>query len=227
MSNTWYPTSHAALPPFHTTFVLECNNNAATLASVLIAGVLTQITTNKNTVTTAINALSQASNYASEVSAWAFIILEGPHGTGLPAAPAQPAAITTGLGAMAAIEDYTRRLVAQIKAHPNYTIAMGEAMGIEPGTASTGTPAVRPTALGGGHVQVDITKAGYDVVALDKRVNGGPWAPLAVVTTSPYFDTAGPLAPGVTQVNEYKAQGVVNNLRVGPESAPASIATTP
>ena len=224
----FYPSSDAALIPWHTTFVLECNNYKVALASVLTAGVLTQIAANRDFVTAVVNYTDDAKNWQSDVVAYKEIVLRGPHGTALPGAPVPPAAISVPVGAVAAIEDYTRRLVAQIKAHSAYTEAIGQAMGIVgPGAGAHGTPAVVAQALTQSQVSLNLTKAGYSVLAIESRRGGGAWEQIGIAQTATYVDQRAPVVAGQPEQREYRVQGMVNNQRDGAFSAISSAVTVP
>lgn len=224
----FYPTSDAQLIPWHNTFVVEANNYKVPLASVLTAGVLTQIAANRDLVTAVINYTDDAKNWGNDVVAYKEIVLRAPHGTSLPGAPVPPAAIVVPVGSVAAIEDYTRRLVAQIKAHSAYTEAIGQAMGIVgPGPGGHGTPVVVAQALTQSQVQLNLTKAGYTLLAIESRRAGGNWEQIGVAQTSTFVDQRPPLVAGQPEQREYRVQGMVNNQRDGAFSAIASVVTVP
>lgn len=223
----FYPTSDTQLPPWHTTFNTECINYTASLVSVLTAGVLLQVLNNKNNCVVVVNATDEAKNYASEIVAWKEIILRAPKGTAVPAPPTAPVVPSLALGTLAGIEIYTRDLVAQIKAHPNYTEAIGQAMGIVGSAVVIGTPSVAAIALSQSQVQLNLTKAGYDVLAIDMRRGGGVWVQIGVANIATYIDNTAPLVAGQPEQREYRVQGIENNIRVGALSGIVSVVTVP
>lgn len=226
MPADWYPSTDAGLIPWHTTFALEVSNYQATMTSVLTNGVEEQVTTNRDVVILSVNRADEAKNYASEVVAFKDVLLKGPTGTPLPAAPTAPAAIVIPAGAIVNIQTYTRNLVAQIKAHPAYTPAIGQAMGIVGSAPVAGTPSVHVQTLTQYQVQLSITKAGYSLIAIDSKRGDEPWSELIRVSNTPYIDNRPPLVPNTPELREYRVQGVQNNARVGAVSEIASSAAT-
>jgi hypothetical protein len=227
MASDWYPTVRAQLIPFWNTFDTEANNYAGVIPDVLTAATLTEVGVGRDMVELVINFVDEAKNFASEAVAYQDLILEAPANTPLPAPPTVPAAPVIPAGAFAALESWIRALVARIKAHPNYTEAIGEAMGITMKAAGVGTPTVAPVALTQSQVQIAVGKAGYQMFALDRRINGGAWVEMDKFTNTPVIDQDPPLVPGQPEFREYRAQGVSNNQRVGPYSAVAGVWTVP
>lgn len=223
----YYPKTDAGLPPFHTTFNTECINYAPSLSSVLTAGALLIVANNKDTVIKAVNATDEAKNYANEVVAWKEILLRAPKGTPVPAPPTAPVIPSLLLGALPGVEVSTRALVAQIKAHPNYTQAIGQAMGIIGAAVAQGTPSVAAESLSQSQVQLNLTKAGFDVLAIDMRRGGGGWVQIGVANIATYIDNTAPLVAGQPEQREYRVQGIENNVRVGALSGIVSVVTVP
>lgn len=186
-----------------------------------------RIVNNRDFVTNVVNAADQAKNYANEVIAYKNLILKAPPGTPLPVAPTIPPAIVVPPGGMAGVEAYTRDLVAQLKAHGSYTVAIGQAMGIIGPPDALGTPGVDAQALTASDVRLALFKAGYDLLAVDSRRGGGGWEQIGVSQTAEFIDTRDPLVPGQPETREFRVQGIVNNARTGPMSGISSCVTVP
>lgn len=223
----WYPTNDAALIPWHANFVVECNNYKTTFGTVLTTPVVAQVATNSTFVANVVNTVESAKNWASDMVAFKEIILRGAHGTSMPVTPVAPSTVTVPSGAVAAIEDYTRALVAQIKAHPAFTPAIGQAMGIVAGGSVPGNVSCTAGALTQSQVQVNIVKAGHNVVAVDSKRGTGAWEQISLATSTPYIDARAPLVSGQPEVREYRVQAFENNARVGPLSGIVSVVTVP
>jgi hypothetical protein len=223
----YYSKTDAGLIPWHNTFETETTNYAPVLSSVLTAGILTQIGVNRDMVEMVVNAADEAKNYASEMVAYKDAILRAPANSPLPAPPTIPAALVIPPGAMAAIEAWTRALVAQIKAHPAYTEAIGEAMGITAKVSSPGTPTVVATALTQSQVSLAIAENGATLVAIDSRIGNGAWSELVRVSNTPYIAMRPPQVAGQAEFREYRVQAVVNNARVGAYSPVSGTWTVP
>jgi hypothetical protein len=223
----FYPTTDAGLIPWHNTFDTETTNYAPVLSSVLTAGILTQIGVNRDMVEMVVNAADEAKNYASEMVAYKDAILRAPANSPLPAVPTIPAALVVPAGALAAIESWTRALVAQIKAHSAYDESIGEAMGITAKTPELGQVTVVATALTQSQVRLDIAEHAATLVAVDSRIGNGAWSELVRVSNTPYIDMRPPQVAGQAEFREYRVQAVVNNARVGAYSPVSGTWTVP
>lgn len=166
--------------------------------------------------------------FGQAVTEWKNSILEGDPLLPFPAVPAAPAAPSFVVGAKPGIEDRFRGFVARIKASPAYTTEIGELYGIiAPDSEDEGTPALKATALTQSQVQLAVTKAGYEVLAIDSKRGGGAWEQIGVSMTATYVDARPPLTPGQPEQREYRTQGMVQNARVGPLSDVVSAVTVP
>lgn len=228
MASSWYPDRDSDLPPWHFTFNAECVNYAATFPSILDITALAKILANRDTVALLVNRADQARNYFFDVTEFKDIYLDSDLGTSVPAVPVAPAAIVVSGTAVVGIEAYTRLIVGQLKAHPNMTPAIEAAMGIRGPAATFGDPSiVSLTPLGASQVRVRLKKAGYPAIAIDRRRAGGAWTEIGQSTTATFVDDDPPLTAGVSEVREYRVQGVLDNVRQGTISAVEQVATTP
>lgn len=166
-------------------------------------------------------------NGAQQWTAWKNLVRGGgtPPATGVPVAPVFPESVTSvPLG----IEVRFRALVKQIKSHPNYNDAIGEALGIE-GSQHTGPDltTIQPqfdVTLSGGQVVVNWDWQGYSqfLDMCELQVDRGQgFVLLAMDTTPGYTDTA-PF-PATAAKWTYRAIYRVGDQRVGQWSNPVSI----
>ena len=223
-----YPTTLTAKIPWHFTFNQECIDRAATFADILTIGNLAKILANKDFVATVINASDNAKNFSQEVVAFRDNYLGAPLGTGAPAVPVPPAAITVPANVVVGIDAFTKQIIGQLDAHPNMTDAIRLAMGIDPDPRGLGSPSITSaTALGASQVALRLKLARYPAAAVDRRRGGGAWEQIAVTITADFIDPDGPLVAGVSESREYRIQGIVANVRQGDISASVLVATTP
>ena len=107
-----------------------------------------------------------------------------------------------------------------IKAHPAYTVALGNLLGIEgPDDGidlSSRQPDISGTDRTGGQVQIDFNKLTSDGVNLySKRDGDADFVFLARDTATPYIDTRSLLTAGKPEIREYKAMFVLNDEEIG------------
>ena len=224
----WYPSRLGDRSPWHTNFNTQAV--ATGVSRGLSAAQVTQITADLGALTVIINALVAADDYAQALTAFKDAFLDGPIGVIAPSLPAPPASITWPVGAIASIQARTRQYAALIKAQPTYTHSIGELYGIEPPAAGPlADPSVRtamPTA-GTSNVVLNLTKGGYDVIAVEMRRNGGAWNQIGVSQTATFTDTTALLVAGQPEQRDYRVQGMLNNARAGGLSATVSAVTVP
>ena len=177
----------------------------------------------------ALKCLGIMQNAAQQWTAWKDLMRDGgtPPPTGAPVAPKLPdavPAVTPG------IEARFRALVKQIKASPNYNVAIGDALGIEaaqqtPPDFTTLQPQIDITATGN-RVDVDWGWQGYsaylDMCELQvDRGDGKGFVLLAIDTTPGYTDTA--TFPAAPTKWVYRAIYRVGDTQVGLWSNPVSV----
>lgn len=222
----WYPTRLAELVPFHAN--LSTQAAATGVARGLTVGQVSQIATDYAVVLSIVNYLALVDAYTQAVTEFKNIMLEGGLTEPLPPVPTPPAAFIIPAGGLAGIEARTRQYVGIIKAAVGYTAEIGELYGIiAPESDLPATPELSATALTASQVRIGVTKAGYDVIAIDSRRGGGAWEQIGVSMTKEYIDSRPPLEAGEPEQREYRAQGMENNLRVGAISAAVSAVTVP
>jgi len=226
MSSDWYPKTLAELVAWHANFTVQAVANGTTLG--LTALQVTQIGVDSGNVANIVNYIFAVDAYAQSVTQFKDLMLEGDIGIALPTAPTAPTAPSLAPGSLASIQARTRQYANIIKASPNYTAEQGEHYGIV-AAASGGpsTPSVAAVALTGSQIQLNIAKAGYDVVAIDSKRGTGGWEFLGISMTETYIDSRAPLTAGAPEVREYRVQGMQSNSRVGALSGVASAVSVP
>jgi len=117
-------------------------------------------------------------------------------------------------------EKRARALARRIKAHPAYTVALGNLLGIigpDDGIDLSGRqPDISADDRTGGQVQVNFNKLTSDGVNIySKRDGDADFILLARDTESPYMDTRALKVPGKPEIREYKAMFVVGDEEIG------------
>ena len=120
----------------------------------------------------------------------------------------------------AAADKHARALVKRIKAHPAYTVALGNLLGIIGAEDTTDLTTAKPTLTGadqtGGVVELDFDKSLSDGVNIyGKRGTEPDFTFLARDTASPYVDNRPLLAAGKPELREYKAVYVQSDEEIG------------
>ncbi|MEX2244827.1 MAG: hypothetical protein WD716_13400 [Fimbriimonadaceae bacterium] len=214
------------LPPWHANFDTEATATGTTLN--LTAGQVTQIGEDATTVQMVVNYVDAVEAFRQEVTAFKDAVLAGDPLQPMPTAPVAPATLVPGIAALPGIEERTRGLVATIKGAGSYTTAIGEAYGIIGSGVTLVTPGLKAAAVPGtSHVTLRIAKGGYSVIAIDMRRSGGDWTQIGVSQTATFTDTTAALSAGQPEQREYRAQGMVQNARVGDLSTVVSVVTVP
>lgn len=124
--------------------------------------------------------------------------------------------------------DLIRAQGRQMKANPNYTIAIGQDLGIEGDDSlinkDTMKPILKLFLMPNQHVRISFQKSISDGVKIyTRRAGETEWTLLAFDSESPYIDTRENLAAGA-EMREYKAVYVIGDVEVGLESDVATIA---
>jgi hypothetical protein len=223
----WYPSTLQGLPPFHANVHTQALLNGTMLN--LSVGQVTQIGIDADVVDLLIDYDEEVRAFTQAWTEFRNIMLRGDMTAPLPAVPTPPALLDLGEGGAApGVEERTRLFRGIVLASPGYTPAIGEAYQfVAPAGGDPGEPEVEVAALTQSQMELSITKAGYSVLAVDRRINGGAWVQIGVATIATYLDGDDPLVPGAPEFREYRVQGLVDNVRTGPVSAVAGAWTTP
>jgi hypothetical protein len=226
MAADWYPKAFAARIPWHIQF--NTQSIATGVVHGLTAGIVTQIGKDATNVQVVLAAAEEVDNLGQAMTEFKDIMLDGSADAELPPTPEDTAKLILAIGSLPGIQARTRLYAAMIKASVGYTAEIGEAYGIvPPAAAAPGTPGLVAHALAASEVSLSISKAGYDVLAIDSRRGGGGWEQIGVSLTATFVDTRDPLVGGAPEQREYRAQGMEGNARVGALSPVVTAVTTP
>lgn len=222
----WWPSQWAALVAWFQNFHAQLTTHQATLG--ITAGQLTEVANDRDLVITMNDACNNSDAYAQECTAFREAVVNSTIGTSLPAAPTLPPQLTIPLGALAATQARTRRLVNQVKAHNNYTEAIGQSLGI---IGAEGAPQDvkidSATPLTGSIVELNLFLAGFGTVAVRSRRGGGAFEQIGISNQETFTDSRAPLVAGQPETREYQVQAYQNNQTVGPSSPIVAVVTLP
>ncbi|WP_295441864.1 hypothetical protein [uncultured Thiodictyon sp.] len=99
--------------------------------------------------------------------------------------------------------------VQRMKLHPAYGEGIGREMGIVATATAVDYPAPEPTAIleqgpKDNHVRIDYPKHGHGGVAVECRINAGPWLLLGHFTRGTIYDKRPVAVSGTPEVREYR-----------------------
>ena len=146
----------------------------------------------------------------------------------LPSAPPSAPARTVSPGVVPRI----RRLVARLRAHPNYTLAVGEDLGTEP---SASRPLLAPVPTGrattsvvGSMARITFRRGLGGGVSLESRCGEEKeWTLLGIYPRSPIIDSRPPIIAGQAERREYRMRYVKGDEPTGDYSAVLAVTTRP
>jgi hypothetical protein len=222
----YWPASWAALVAFFQNLHAQLTTHQATLG--ITAGQLLEVAADRDLVIAMNDACNNSDAYAKECTAFREAVVNSTIGTGMPAAPTLPPAVVIALGALAATQARTRRLVNQVKAHNAYTQAIGQSLGIigaEAAPQNVGIDSATP--LTGSIVELNLFLAGFGTVAVRARRGGGAFEQIGISTQEIFTDSRAPLVAGQPETREYQVQAHQNNQLVGPSSPIVAVVTLP
>ena len=120
-----------------------------------------------------------------------------------------------------------RRWAQAIKAHKNYTEAIGEALGIVGSEGDADRDGLKPelsARAASDHVRLSFTKKGIDGVHVYGRRKGeGAWQLLGTDYFSPYTDHRPLAVAGTPETREYMFRGIIHDEEVGVDSDIVSV----
>jgi hypothetical protein len=212
----YIPTDEPALVIWFTDHALAVATHGATVG--LSAAEITQAATDDKTVGHAVTGRSLYNSKAQEFTAYKDILLHAPLNAPLPTTPAAPVVGTLLAGALASCVARARQRAERIKAHPAYTVAIGEDCRIIAPVAGPGPtqPTLSAVALTEFAVRLRFAMRGHDQLEIQsQRAADVAWASLAFDTNSPYIDGRAPLAANQPEQRRYRARFVDNDLPVG------------
>ena len=222
----WLSKSESQMLIQHNEFTLKLAGYQATFS--LSAG---QITQNSNDNAWLNRTLTNVAAYKDEANEWVGfknILMYSAQGVPNPAEPTNPPAGLPPGGLLTGIIPRWRALVEYIKAHPNYTEAIGQDLGII-GAPDIGAlkPVLKARDLGFGQAEVDSTKDIYDGVDIyGQRAGETTWTYLGRDNFPPYVDNRALLVPGQPEERRYRAKFVQNDVQVGDWSDTVSVVVT-
>jgi len=224
-SGDWYPNRLAELDTWHANFNAQATATGTTYG--LAAGDVTQIAADAAFISSLLIFDEEIRAFTQAWTAYRNAIMRGDPNGPLPPFPTLPGTPDAPVGGLPGIEARTRAYAKVIRADLDYSPAVGENYGlVAPEPSGLETPSLTPTAVQGStDVSLKIFKGGYSVVAIDMRRGGGAWSQIGVAQTATYVDTTAPDVPGQPEQREYRAQGMVNNVRTGDVSPTVSIVT--
>ena len=143
------------------------------------------------------------------LAAYKDILLYAPLNTPLPGTPVAPTVGALPAGALAACVARARQRAERIKAHPAYTVAIGEDCRIVAPAAATApsNPELKAVTQTDFAVRLTFAMRGHDQLEIQsKRGAELDFSLLAYDTNSPYLDARTALTPGQPEVRQYRAR---------------------
>ena len=212
----WMPTDDPGKRDWLIHFAGEIPAHAATIGVIPA-----EVTSVQNDAAYFDYLLRSQTAYSDAAQQWTAFKNKARNGTGttmgpLPTAPtlgAAPDAVLPGI--------FTRlaALVARVKKHPGYAIAIGQALdiiGAEQTVDTTGAKPVLKLELHAGHPNVKWKKGSFDSVELwVDRADGKGFVFLDIDTAPDYLDNSPLPAPGQTALWKYKGIYRLHDQRVG------------
>ena len=135
------------------------------------------------------------------------------HPLGPVSAPPDPLVMPAGV--IAGIKPWTRRLIRQIKSHPDFQSSMGVALRIVTAPIEREDPSIVVRSVRESSVTLRIRRGGYSAVAIEGKRGGGDWEAVGFAMISKFEDARPPLEEGRAEWREYRAQGIHRNERTG------------
>ena len=178
----------------------------------------------------AVNGQSLYQSKAQEWTEYKELLLYSPLNTPVPSTPVAPVVGTLPLGAKASLIARARQRAERIKAHPNYTPAIGEDCRIV--APADGPPPDHPTLTAkpetAFNVRIGFAMLGHDQIEIFAKRGAEPdFTLLAVDTNNPYIDARAPLVAGTPELREYRARFRDDDVPSGTWSDVVSVTASP
>lgn len=230
MAAEYLPTTDAELAVWYNNFNLKIPTYATLFG--LVAGDTAAIANDTAAIIYMINQVELSKVNTQDRVAYKDLIKKGPIGAvggaypGSFVPPTTPAVIV-----LPGINPRMRLLVKRLKAHPAYTVAIGEDLGIVRDVV-VGPVIPKPTgsarSLIGSQVQIKFVKSTFSGVMVEsKRGSETAWSVLGTYIRSPFVDTRAPLIAGQPEVRNYRMVYVVGNDQTGDASDVLVVTTMP
>ena len=191
---------------------------AANCANMLADGDITQAATDASMVSLVVNGRSLLESKKQEFTAYKNSILYSPLNTPLPTLPTMPVLAALPLGALAAVIPRARQRAERIKAHPNYTTAIGEDCRIVRPAAPIGAtqPVLKAVAQTGFQVRLTFAMGGHDQLEIQsKRGSEMSFSMIGFDTNTPYLDARPALVSGQPETRHYRARFIDDGIPFG------------
>lgn len=214
------PTKDGDFLPWLNNYQLKIPGYAATFG--ISAAEVTQVAADYTLLNYLLNQIDVLDNDGQSRTAYKNLILKGAIGS---AAGSYPALPTFGAVPPAVPAGIRARVVSQvqrIKAHTAFTDAIGQDLDIVATPSSFDPTVFKPTITAKLTASLEVTlnfdKASgqIDGVNVYSRLQGQvAWKKLAFDSVSPYIDNSPLAQPGVPEVREYRARGVIADQEIG------------
>lgn len=140
---------------------------------------------------------------------------------------AYESAVASRIQLVGAAQNFFRPLVRRIKTNPGFTPTIGAALAIDNESIPVDPSTVKPdlsATVHSGYVRLRIRRNGAASVNLYLRRSGEPgWSLVCRVEMATCQDTTALAHPGVPEVREYQAIGVIDDTEIGLPSNPAVV----
>ena len=229
MAETFLPRDDAGLVLWYNNFQLKFATYALTVG--FVAADVTAVQADYTMLNYIVNLATVFKEEAKERNSYKDTFRDGPLGVTAPATPTIPTVTVPGTIPAPGIVPRLRAIIQRIKAHPNYTNAMGVDLGIvAPVSTPTGTP--KPTATAeaqpGSQILIKWVKGAFDGVQIEsQRASETTWTLIGTDTSSPYLDSRAPLAAGQPEIRRYRLRYFKGDVPTGDYSDILTITTTP
>ena len=231
MAKDYIPTDEGDLLTWLSNYQIKLTTIYNTLFG-LTAGEITAIQNDVIAMTYMINQVGLAKTNMQDRYAYKDLIKKGPIGATGAAYPGAftPPAVPVVL-VLPGIIPRVRLMSKRVKAHPAYTISIGEEIGIVPPfnpLPPNPKPVGSAVPLGSSLVQIKFVKKSYTGVRLEtKRGTETDWTSMGNYVRSPIIDSRPPLVPGQPEKRQYRMQYLEGNTVIGISSDVYSISTNP
>lgn len=230
MPESYVPRAEPALVIWFNNFQIKFTTYALTVG--FVAADVTNVQNDYATLAWTVNLVEVFKAEAKERVEYKDTLAYAATGTLAPAVPTIPTIAPPATIAPPGILPRVQATIARIKAHPNYTLAMGQDLGIVAPAAPVPDDKDKPILTASAQPDSDIVikwnKGIYDGVSIEsQRNNETTWAQIGMDTSSPYLDSRPPLAVVQAEVRRYRARYFKNDTPTGGYSDIVTITTIP
>jgi len=229
MANAYLPRDEAGQVIWYNNFQLKFATYALTIG--FVAGDVTAVQNDYAMLAYTINLAAVFKEEAKERVQYKDTFLDGPLGIVTPAAPTIPTIAPPAVIPPPGILPRLSAIVQRIKAHPNYTEAMGQDMGIvgaTPKPPANPKPTATAEAQPNSEILLKWVKGAFDGVHIEsQRAGETTWTLIGMDTSSPYRDSRAPLVAGQPEVRRYRLRYFKNDTPLGDYSDIMTVTTIP